>query len=159
VAGSIGTTDKSKVTEAQGEYYRIHAEKLKDIPLYPHVKETIEHFKNKKLAIISNKRDEFIRKILKQHGLGHRFADILGGDTANCLKPDPCAVKLIMQKHDIPPDRTLIVGDMTVDVETGKNAGVRTCAVTYGFDNRAKLEQARPDLLIDDFQELTNLIQ
>jgi phosphoglycolate phosphatase len=86
------------------------------------------------------------------------FAQVLGGDSAPCLKPDPGAVKALLRKEKISQDKALLVGDMTVDIETGKNAGIMTCAVTYGFDSKEKLAALKPDLMIDDFGKLKELI-
>jgi phosphoglycolate phosphatase-like HAD superfamily hydrolase len=52
----------------------------------------------------------------------------------------------------------LFIGDMTVDIKTGKNAKVRTCAVAYGFHDKGKLKKLGPDLLVDDLMELKDLI-
>jgi HAD superfamily hydrolase (TIGR01509 family) len=158
VAGSIGTNDPEKVEAAKKVYFKHYVEKLKHIDLYPHVEETIRHFKNKTRIIVSNKRDEFIRIILDHHGLTSEFKEILGGDSAPCLKPDPCVIEQLKKKYKVPPERILFVGDMTVDVETGKNAGVRTCAVTYGMHDRKKLEAHCPDFLIEDLSQLKNLM-
>ena len=158
VSGSIGTEDDEKVKAAQKIYYKHVSKRLKEVSLYPHVKEILELFKNKTKIIISNKRDEFIIKILADQGLNRYFKEVLGGDSASCLKPDPCALLKIIEKYKIPIDRVLFVGDMTIDIETGKNAGVKTCAVTYGFDDKEKLKKSNPDLLIDDILELKELI-
>jgi phosphoglycolate phosphatase len=109
-------------------------------------------------VIISNKSDRFIRLILKNHGLLKHFREILGGDTASCLKPDPCMLKRLMEKYHVPPRRALFIGDMTIDIETGKNAGVLTCGLTYGFDGREKLKRMAPDFLVDDLMELIEFI-
>ena len=158
VAGSIGTNDSEKIKEAQKTYYDIYTQKLKKIKLYPHVNEIIEFFKNKIKLVVSNKRDEFIRIILGDHGLLDSFAEILGGDTSPCLKPDPCVINHVLEKYKIAKERALFIGDMTVDIETGKNAGIKTCAATYGFHSRAKLEALKPDFLINDILELKGLI-
>jgi phosphoglycolate phosphatase len=159
VAGSIGTDDPKKVEAARALYYKHYSEEgLPGVPLYPHVKEIIDHFSRKTKVIISNKRTEFVNILLKTHSLAGYFAEILGGDNSPCLKPDPCAITQILKKHRISPERAILIGDMTVDIETGKNAGIHTCAVTYGFDPRSKLEKSDPDFMIDDLLELKDLI-
>jgi phosphoglycolate phosphatase len=159
VSGSIGSNDPQKVKEAMGVYFdRYQKEHINKIQLYPHVKETLEHFKDKKMVILSNKKQGFIKVILKNHGIDKYFSEVLGGDTAPCLKPDPCEVLNILSRHKVEKGRALFVGDMTVDIETGKNAGILTCGVTYGFDGRGKLEAAKPDMLIDKLLALIELI-
>lgn len=138
-----------------GVYFKHYLLKgVKNVPLFPHVKEVLETFKKKIKVIVSNKRDEFIRKILKFHNIYGYFPEILGGDTSPCLKPDPCAILALLKKYKVNPGRTIFVGDMKVDIETGKNAGIRTCGVTYGFDGKDKLLESSPDILVDDLLEL-----
>jgi phosphoglycolate phosphatase len=158
VAGSIGSRDKEKVAAAQKVYYKYVSNNLEKVPLFPRVKEMLEHFKDKDKVIISNKRDEFILKVLANHRIMKYFKEVLGGESAPCLKPDPCALLAEIEKVKVPLSRVLFVGDMTIDVETGKNAKVKTCAVTYGFDSREKLKEARPDFIIDDMSELEKII-
>ena len=159
VSGAIGTKDPDKLKEATRIYFKHYLDKwIKSIELYPHVREFLEKFKQKKLVILSNKKEEFIRIILKDHGIARYFKEILGGDTAPCLKPDPCEVLNIIKRHGVKKERTLFVGDMTVDIKTGKNAGILTCGTTYGFDGREKLVAERPDFLIDDLWTLSELI-
>ena len=160
ISGSIGTTEPDNVAAAMQlytEYYQ--TEGLSQVPLYPHVRETLEHFKSKTKVIISNKKSAFIDILLKNHRIDSYFREVLGGDNAPCLKPDPCAILEMLKKYNLPKDRALLVGDMTVDVETGRNAGIKTCGVTYGFDGKEKLLTAKPDLLIDSLGKLRELIE
>jgi phosphoglycolate phosphatase len=158
VAGSIGTDDPAKVKQARDNYYHQVRTLVPQVKLYPHVRETLKYFSDKIKVVLSNKRDEFIHLILEEQGVRPYFAQVLGGDSAPCLKPDPGAVKALLRKEKISQDKALLVGDMTVDIETGKNAGIMTCAVTYGFDSKEKLAALKPDLMIDDFGKLKELI-
>ena len=62
-----------------------------------------------------------------------------------------------MNLVSVPAEKTLMVGDSDTDVFTGRNAGVWTCGVTYGFGTQA-LENAGPDLLLDSLRELPPLL-
>ena len=160
VSGAIGTSEPKALKKALETYFKHYVQEgIKRVPLYPHVNELLEHFKSKIKVIVSNKKYEFIKIILDNYQLTPYFKEILGGDTAPCLKPDPCMIIDLLKKYNVAKERALFIGDMTVDVETGKNAGIHTCAVTYGFDGRAKLETAQPDFLINDLLELTKLIE
>jgi phosphoglycolate phosphatase len=159
VSGAIGSGDPETIEQAKSVYFRHYLEHgLNMIPLFPHVREMLEHFKEKTKIILSNKQDEFIKIILANCGISDCFAEVHGGDTAPCLKPDPCTVIEILKRRKVVPERVLLVGDMTIDLETGKNAGIKTCAVTYGFDSREKLLDARPDFMIDDISELAKIV-
>jgi phosphoglycolate phosphatase len=158
VAGSIGTHNEKLVKQAQTVYYKHNLENIKDVKLYPHVKEFLEYYKNKLKVVISNKRDEFIELILNQHQVDNYFAEIKGGDSSPCLKPDPCAINEVLKKYQVAADQAIYIGDMTVDIATGKNAGVLTCAVTYGFHDATALKQAGPDIMVNDIRELQEFI-
>ena len=158
VSGSIGSKEP-KLLKTALEIYSKHIKAgIKTVPVYPHVKELLGFFEQKPKIIISNKKDEFIKMILDHHYLTSYFIDIFGEDRAPSRKPDPSTLNKILEEYKISPDRTILIGDMAVDVQTGKNAKVVTCAVTYGFDDRSKLERSNPDFLIDDILKLKGLI-
>jgi len=159
VSGAIGSSEPVLLQKARELYFRNYVENgLNRVPLYPHVQEVLEYFGPKLKVIVSNKKDDFINIVLKNLGLTSTFKHVYGGDTAPCLKPDPCTIIKVLKDYKIEPERALFIGDMTVDIETGRNAGIHTCAVTYGFDPKEKLAEARPDLIIDDFLKLKDLI-
>jgi len=159
VAGSIGSEEKEKVDQAQASYYRHNSEQIKLVELYPHVRETLEHFRDKKMVVVSNKRDEFIIKILEAQGVHSYFKEVFGGDSSPCLKPDPCVLLSILKEYGVRPERALLVGDMKIDIDTGKNAGVITCGAAYGFEGRDKLAAEKPDFIIGDIEELRTYIE
>ena len=159
VEGAIGSKDPALVEKALQSYYRNYRDEGGNmVELYPGVKEALELLKDKILIILSNKRDEFILHISERLGIKRHFKEIHGGDTAPCLKPDPCVVLGMLKKYKVQPERAMFVGDMTIDVQTGKNAGVITCAVTYGFDPKEKLASENPDLMVDSLLELAKRV-
>jgi len=67
-------------------------------------------------------------------------------------------VRTILQETGVAADEALIIGDSSVDVLTGRNAGLWTCGVTYGFAPHT-LEDAPPDVLIESPRELVELLR
>lgn len=160
ISGAIGTNEPKALKIAMEVYFKHYTQEgIKKVPLYPHAREILDHFKNKTNIILSNKRDEFIRKIIQNLGLENYFQEILGGDTSPCLKPDPCTINNLLEKYAIPPERAILIGDMQIDVQTGKNAGIHTCGVTYGFDGPEKIKQANPNFIISDLLGLKDLLE
>jgi phosphoglycolate phosphatase len=160
VEGAIGTKKPDLVKQALQVYgQKYHDEGLVKVPLFPNVIEFLEGVKKKKLVILSNKRDAFIINISERLGIKKYFKEIYGGDTSPCLKPDPCVVFLILKKYEVRPERVLFVGDMAVDIQTAKNAGVVSCGVTYGFDGKDKLLRENPDILVDDMLQIKDYIE
>ena len=137
------------------DYYSHHL--LDNTIAYPGVREALEDLGNRKLAILTNKPTRFSREIIAGLGLGSYFFEIYGGDSFPLKKPDPMGIRTLMSRVAIPAQKTLMVGDSDTDVLTGRNAGAWTCGVTYGFGAQA-LEQAAPDLLLDNLRDLPPIL-
>jgi phosphoglycolate phosphatase len=107
------------------------------------------HARGAHLAVCSNKPEAFSRAILRGLGLD-RFLDlVLGGDSLPERKPSPSCVRHILGQSGARPERTLLVGDSRIDVETARNAGVAVCVVTYGLERPEVLAALHPDFLAD----------
>jgi phosphoglycolate phosphatase len=137
------------------EHYNRHL--LDHTHLYPHVKETLEYFRHKKKAVATNKTLNFTKKMLEALEIRSYFDMILGGDSTKRIKPNPDPLKKILNRLQISPDHGVMVGDSVNDVLAGKQAGMITCALTYGLGKREDLAQARPDFLLDDIGALTEI--
>ncbi len=121
------------------------------------VEGVLKHFASKKKAVFTNKPQQFTEPILKGLKLDHYFDAIMGSDAGFPKKPDPGVIHHLLKKFDCPPDRAVLVGDSKVDIETGKNAGILTCGVTYGFRPAEEVRGSAPDFVISKLSELTPL--
>ena len=121
---------------------------------YPSVRKVLEFFKARKQAVITNKPEGFSQTILRGLGIDSYFFRIVGGDQGFPKKPDPQALLDILKTAGASSAEVLLIGDSAIDIETGRNAGVKTAAVTYGFGKRDEIEKSRPDFLWDDLKEL-----
>ncbi len=110
-------------------------------------------------TVITNKPLGYSEKILKGLEIRDLFEEVLGGDMHFPKKPAPDSVLHLAGKHNVPAKEILFVGDSLLDIHTGKNAGAKTCAVTYGFGKKAELVSARPDFVIDKFEDLLEIIR
>lgn len=124
--------------------------------LYPHVKETLDYFGDKRKAVVSNKLHRFTVSVLRGLGIEGCFDAILGGDTVSQRKPDPEPLIQMLRSFGVQPVRAVIVGDGEIDIEAGRRAGVLTCGVTYGLGKREELVEAKPDIIVNELRELTN---
>jgi phosphoglycolate phosphatase len=111
----------------------------------------------RQMAVLSNKPVVPSRDIVRALGLGDFFVSVYGGNSFTTKKPDPLGVRTIMQETGVAADEALIIGDSAVDVLTGRNAGLWTCGVTYGFAPHS-LEEAPPDVLVESPRELGTLL-
>jgi len=143
-------------------YYRLH--KLDHTTVYEGIPETLAALANspnglqRQMAVLSNKPVNPSRDIVRALGLGDFFVRIYGGNSFPTKKPDPLGVQTLLQEIGIAADEALIVGDSSIDVLTGRNAGLWTCGVTYGFAPRT-LEEVPPDVLIETPRELGELLR
>ena len=75
------------------------------------------------------------------------------------VKPDPTGVRAVLAELAADPAKTLFVGDSSVDIQTGHNAGLKACGVTWGFRSRESLVEAGADFLADTVEELSSLLR
>jgi phosphoglycolate phosphatase len=112
----------------------------------------------RQMAVLSNKPVNPSRDIVRALGLGDFFVSVYGGNSFTTKKPDPLGVRTIMQETGVAADEALIIGDSAVDVLTGRNAGLWTCGVAYGFAPHS-LEEVPPDVLVESPRELGELLR
>ncbi|HLK31438.1 MAG TPA: HAD-IA family hydrolase [Terriglobales bacterium] len=142
-------------------YYRIH--KLDHTQVYPGIVEmltTLRRGRNgseRHMAVLSNKPVNPARQIVEALGLKRFFDQIYGGNSFSTKKPDPEGARKLMDEAAAHPQETVMVGDSSIDVLTGHNAGAWTCGVTYGFAPQT-LQTLPPDLLVDSPQELAEAL-
>ena len=136
-------------------YYRAHM--LDCTTLYPGVRETIERLTDCRLAVLTNKPVHFSCAMLDGLGIYHHFAAVYGGNSFDHKKPDPVGIFQILSDTKGNRERTWMIGDSAVDVLTGRNAGVKTCGVTYGYATET-FKDAPPDFVIDNFSDLEALV-
>jgi phosphoglycolate phosphatase len=140
-------------------YYRVH--KLDHTHAYDGIKEMLTVIRNsnvisRHMAVLSNKPVVPSRAILEALGLAEFFVHVYGGNSFSTKKPDPKGAQTILRETRTSPQDTLMVGDSSVDVITGRNADLWTCGVTYGFAPHTLCE-APPDLTVDSPRELAEL--
>lgn len=107
-----------------------------------------------KLAVLSNKPDEFVRSCTDTYFPDISFAAAYGQRLGTPQKPDPYAAIKIAEELHVSPDRCAFVGDSSVDMETGKAAGMFCIGVSWGFRESDELLTAGADVIIDLPEEL-----
>jgi phosphoglycolate phosphatase len=135
--------------------HRYYADRMLDTTqLYEGVTETLEYFKDKRKAVVTSKEARFTHFLLDHFGIAHHFDAIVGGDTVPARKPDPAPVLEAIKMLGGAAQEAMMIGDSETDVEAGRNAGTRTCAVAYGYRTREQLRATSPDVIIERFDQL-----
>lgn len=130
-----------------------YAEHLMDLTqLFPGVKETLGRLPGRKI-VLSNKPERMSRKVVEGLGISSHFDSVYGGDSFPSRKPDPACFRAAAGSAR----NALLIGDSGVDMETARNAGVRSVAVTYGYFKPGELDGA--DFRIDRFDQLVDLLR
>ncbi|MBI2689486.1 MAG: HAD family hydrolase [Acidobacteria bacterium] len=96
------------------------------------------------------------RIVLEQFGLLPYFDHVQGTDGFPA-KPAPDVLHRSLEVFGVEPDDVLFVGDSTADMAAGRAAGVRVCAVRYGYGNHEEMEAYSPDFWIGHPSELLSL--
>jgi phosphoglycolate phosphatase len=137
-------------------YYREH--KLDHTTVYPGIPEALAAIQTsngvrRQMAVLTNKPVNPSRAIVDALGLGQYFSQVYGGNSFVTKKPDPEGARKLLAETGVAPEQAAIVGDSHVDVRTGRNAGLWTVGVTYGFATHT-LEDEAPDVLVDSAADL-----
>ncbi len=107
-----------------------------------------------RMAIVSNKPDFAAKTVVgKLYGEGY-FDYVTGQTPGGILKPDPTVVLSVMEQFGATREQCLYIGDTSTDMQTGKNAGMFTVGVLWGFRGAQELLEHGADLLIQHPDEL-----
>ena len=122
------------------------------------MKETLAELKDRgmTLTIASSRSNRSLTEYIVNLGLSDTITYILGADDVAEGKPNPEPVLKTLDELNLSADEVIVVGDTSFDIDMGRNAGTRTCGVTYGIGSTEGLSKA--DWLIDDFAEIMNII-
>jgi len=129
--------------------------------LFEKVKETLDYFKSKGfyMAVASSKPKRILDKMVAYFNLD-MFNYVLGTEESNFKhKPDPEIIFYIMDKLNVSKEDAVIIGDSKSDIIAGKNAGIDTIAVTYGYDKIENLINLNPTYIIDKFDKLVEILE
>ena len=144
-------------TSQFNQYYGCHNMEL--TRPYESMAELLQQLKaaGAQLAVCSNKADNFSRAIVEHYYPGV-FDLVRGNLNGMPVKPDPTVVREIMRDLDASYLSAMMVGDSSVDIQTGHNAGIKACGVTWGFRSRESLAEAAADAIADTPAELGKLL-
>ncbi|ERM92443.1 haloacid dehalogenase [Caldanaerobacter subterraneus subsp. yonseiensis KB-1] len=128
--------------------------------LFPGVRETLNFLKERKIniGIATLKRRILTEKILQHFRIEKYFSAVVCLEDVKNIKPHPEVIRKLLQKMNNVPEETLYIGDSEVDVLCGKNAGVYTCAVTYGTGDLQSIVALQPDFIITNLTKLNILL-
>jgi phosphoglycolate phosphatase len=122
---------------------------------YPEVVDLLTrlHSKGIKIVVLSSQPQDQLESQAASFGIKNCIDRLVGS-----VHDKKGVIDSVLAKNRFSESDTVLVGDTVSDVETGKHAGLKTAAVTWGFDPADKLQKAKPDYIIDTLKELDKII-
>lgn len=147
-----------KVKEHFKRYYA--QDYLKHTKPYEGMEEALDclHEMGLMTAVFSNKPDEFAGKLCREL-FGERFSMVVGNRPNVPVKPDPSGLQPILKELGLKAEECVYCGDSCVDIDTGKNAGMKTIGAAWGFRGRKELEERGADAVTEQPNELPILLK
>lgn len=139
--------DKKDLDKALGLYRKHHTADLKRYAkLLPGARGVLSFLRKKgyHLAVASNRPTRFSHIILRSLSIKKYFNYVLCADKIKRGKPSPDILRRVMRRLGVTAAQTIYVGDMAIDAQTGRNAGVKTIIVTGGSSTLAEIKKERP---------------
>ncbi len=154
--GVLNTDDEDLLREAVSifrDYYFSHP--VEYTKLYSGIEELLKKIKEKgkRTAIVTNKYEDISKQIVEKLGISDYIDLIIGGDTLSEKKPSPLPV--IYASEKLGSKKAIIIGDSETDIKSGKEAGIETCLVLYGFGKKDIALSFNPDYVIKHARQIT----
>ncbi|MDE6427112.1 MAG: HAD-IA family hydrolase [Ruminococcus sp.] len=149
--------DTGKLLEIFSGYYGKHF--LDKTRLYDGMKNCLEILRenNVILAVATNKSQNFAREIIDKLLPEFNFVKVLGGCAERPKKPDTAIIDEIIS--DFPEEENIfMIGDSNVDIQTAKNAGIRSIGCVWGFRGIEELTGAGADFIADIPEDIVKFI-
>ncbi len=173
-ASTIGLSSKSGFQKSYPElseeilnqcvviYREFFEEKRLEYPpeLFPGIIEVLEALNEKGIicTVATSRNGKSCREFLEQLGIAKYFSYVLCAEDTTLLKPNPEPVLKTLADLEFASEEALVIGDMPMDIQMAKGAGVFACGVTYGNATREELWAAGADFVIDDLCGLKELL-
>lgn len=156
---TVGTGDPEKNTAL---YRAHHPGIMRELTfLLPGAKEALTAVRQLglKSAICSNKIRGYTHDLLEYLQIDSLVDEVLGPQDVARSKPAPDMLLKAVERLGVEKEQALYVGDMTVDIDAARSAGIRAWIVPTGSQTREILEKANPDRLLDSIADLPTILQ
>lgn len=148
--------------EAVKQYREYYGQKgLLENRLYDGIAELIAslHAQGAKIYLATSKLEKFARLILEHFGVARYFTDIRGADFKGKSSDKASLIGYLLEKHQVPTNEAVMIGDKRFDIEGGKAKGIATIGVLYGFGSREELEGAGAGCILETVAGLKEVLE
>lgn len=140
-------------------YKENYFEQMAYSTLYPEVENTLNKLKSNKakISLLTTKVQDQADRIIDYFNLRKYFDFIMGRRDGMNYKPSPEPLLFICNELNVGLNKTIMIGDTELDIQCGKNAGAKTCAVLYGYRTEESLKDHQPDYLIKSISDILSI--
>ncbi|HEX2826135.1 MAG TPA: HAD-IA family hydrolase [Burkholderiales bacterium] len=148
VLPGVAPSDYATVVERYRHHFLLHDS---GTTLFSGIAELLQHLKDSGhlLAVATGKTRRGLDRALEQTGIQGCFDATRCADESQS-KPHPEMLHWLMKSLAVAPERTLMIGDTTHDMEMARNAGVPRLAVAHGAHASCALVEYEPLACVDD---------
>ena len=138
--------------------YKEESEKL--VELFDGVVETLDHLTKAgvKVVITSNNVKPVLRRLTTNLGIAKYIDDIVSVEDVENVKPAPDIALEVLRRYNISGEESLVVGDATLDMDMGREAGCHLCGVSFGSHTPEMLRERGARYIIDHFSEIEKIV-
>lgn len=152
--------DDNELENAVKIFKSFYAEHLLDkTKPYADVPAMLSSLNGYKKVVLSNKTEDFSKKIIESLDLKKYFDDVFGGDSFTDKKPSPVPVYEMIKKYSLNKENIVMVGDGFNDVKVGKNAGIKTIGLLYGYSSQEQMKDLAPDFTAETPLEIVEILR
>jgi len=154
---SLSDNDVSECVDSYRQHYLTHH--IENTKLYPHTKETLQNLRSLdfKLSVVTGKYRKPVLEVLNHFQLTPLLNAIVTAYEVKKHKPAPDVIFEAARRLEVNASECIFVGDSLADVEAGKRAGCFTIALSRNGVDRPQLEEAEPDILLDDLKWVSRI--
>lgn len=157
----FGLNEKS--TGLAVEYFREYYGEngwYENIP-YPGISELMEdlHYNGKQMFIATSKLEKYAIKIMQHFEFDKYITQLAGADYSGLKATKSLIISAILETQQLLPSKEIVmIGDTAFDIVGGKEHGLSTIAVAYGFGKEEELKATNPDYFIESVEELYEVL-
>lgn len=154
--------DQDRIEEVIKFYREINLQLHdKECKEFSGIKEMLEDLKSQgiKLGVVTSKKRDMAERGAKLMGIFQYFDTFITPESTEKHKPEGEPVLKACSDVGVSVSEAIMVGDSPYDILSGKNAGAKTCGVTYTALPLSKLEESNPDYFIDKPSDLLEIIK
>jgi len=154
----IKATDLKKALRFYRKHHRVSL--VKQSRLFPRAKKILTYFRGRgyKLAVASNRPTRFSWILIRHLEIAGYFDYVLCADKLRHIKPHPEILNTILKKFSLKPQEAIYVGDMALDAQAGRRAGIKTAIVTTGSSTRQEIKKQKPWRIMHKITDLGGIL-